>query len=227
MSEDAPVIAIDGPSASGKGTVALEVARALGYHYLDSGSLYRLVALAALRQGVPLHRGEEIARLTRRLPISFQDSDIFIGDERVTEVIRSEACSEAASVVAAFPQVRTALLERQRAFRKPPGLVAEGRDMGTVVFPDAVLKVFLTASPEERAERRHKQLKQKGIAAKLPDLLRDLRERDARDAARSVAPLKRSPDAHWLDTTAMSASQAADCVLAWYRGEMGDKKPLA
>ncbi len=220
----APVIAIDGPSASGKGTVAQRVAEALGFHYLDSGSLYRLVALAALRAGVPFDDEARLSGIAAALDVAFEAGEIALSGERVTEAIRDEACSMGASRVAPWPRVRAALLDRQRAFRRAPGLVAEGRDMGSVVFPDASLKVFLTASAEARAERRYKQLKEKGIAATLSDLLQDLRERDARDAARSVAPLKQCPDAHLLDTTAMSAAEAAECILAWHRGARSDKK---
>ena len=214
----APVIAIDGPSASGKGTVALRVAEQLHFAYLDSGSLYRLVALSALRTGVRWDEEDRLAALAGGLAASFAHGRISLQEQDVTEAIRDEACSDGASRVAALAKVRAALLARQRAFRRPPGLVAEGRDMGSVVFPDAGLKVFLTASPEARADRRHKQLIEKGIAAKLATLLQDLRERDARDAARSVAPLKQCPDARLLDTTAMSAAEAADRILAWYRG---------
>ena len=212
-----PVIAIDGPSASGKGTVAQRVAAPLGFHYLDSGALYRLTALAAARAGVRLDDEAAIARLAGQLPVRFEGGEIVLGGVRVTDDIRTEECSANASAVAALGAVRTALLDRQRAFRQPPGLVADGRDMGTVVFPDAALKVFLTASDEVRAGRRHNQLKQKGIAATLPDLLKDLRERDARDATRSVAPLKPAPDARWLDTTAMDADAAAGQVLKWWQ----------
>jgi len=212
-----PVIAIDGPSASGKGTVAQRVAGTLGFHRLDSGALYRLVALAAAREGIDLRDEDAAATVALRLPARFEGNEIFLGDRSVTDAIRTEECSAAASVVAAHPRVRQALLERQRAFRRPPGLVAEGRDMGSVVFPDAELKVFLTASPEARAERRHKQLKEKGIAATLAALLQDLRERDARDATRSAAPLKQSPEARPLDTTSMNAEQAAALIVDWYR----------
>jgi len=211
------VIAIDGPSASGKGTVAEQVARELGFHYLDSGALYRLVALAVLRSGLDPAEEAAAAAVALRLPARFEGNEVFLEGERVTEAIRGEACSAAASLVAALPGVRQALLERQRAFRRPPGLVAEGRDMGSVVFPDARLKVFLTASIEARAQRRYKQLKEKGIAATLPGLLKDLHERDARDASRSVAPLKQSPGARLLDTTAMSAVQAAAQIVEWFR----------
>lgn len=214
----APVIAIDGPSASGKGTVAQEVARLLGFHYLDSGALYRLVALAAERGGVAPGDEPALAEVAAGMPVRFEDGEIWLGVERATDAIRTEECSRAASRVAAIPAVRRALLERQRAFRRAPGLVAEGRDMGSIVFPGAVLKVFLTARPESRAERRYKQLKDKGIAATLAGLLQDLRERDARDASRSVAPLKQGPDARLLDTTDMSAAQAAARIVGWYRG---------
>ena len=219
MSGPIPVIAIDGPSASGKGTVAQLVARSLGFHYLDSGALYRLTALAARRARVSLDDEAAVARVAAGLQARFQGNEVFLDDARVTDDIRTEECSEGASTVAAFGAVRAALLERQRAFRQPPGLVAEGRDMGTVVFPDATLKVFLTASAGERAERRHKQLKEKGITATLPDLLQDLRERDARDAARSVAPLRPGLDARWLDTTAMDADRAAAQILKWHSGD--------
>jgi 3-phosphoshikimate 1-carboxyvinyltransferase len=214
----APVIAIDGPSASGKGTVAQEVARQLGFHYLDSGTLYRLVALAAMREGADLGDEARVAQIASGLPARFDGAEIRLGEEIVTDAIRNEACSIAASSVAKLPAVRLALLEQQRGARRPPGLVAEGRDMGSVVFPDAGLKVFLTASPEARAERRHKQLKEKGIAVTLAALLQDLRDRDARDALRSVAPLKQSPGARLLDTTALSAEQAAALIVGWYRG---------
>ncbi len=215
MSAAVPVIAIDGPSASGKGTVADLVAKALGFHVLDSGSLYRLVALAAQRAGVP---PEQAAAVAEGLDVRFDGGDIWLAGERVTDAIRAEDVSAASSRVAAVPAVRTALLGRQRRFRQPPGLVAEGRDMGSIVFPDARLKVFLTASPESRAERRYKQLMDKGIAATLAGLLQDLRERDARDASRSVAPLRQGPDARLLDTTDMTAAQAAARIVGWYRG---------
>jgi len=214
-----PVITIDGPSASGKGTVAQAVARALGFHYLDSGALYRLVALAALDRGVDFSHGSELGALAGQLDADFVDGDVFLGGRRVTEDIRTEACSVAASQVAAVAAVRAGLLERQRAFRRPPGLVADGRDMGSVVFLDATLKVFLTASPETRAERRYKQLREKGITANISTLLVDLTERDARDAARVVAPLKPAREARILDTTGLTVDEAAATVLAWYREE--------
>lgn len=221
MSATIPVIAIDGPSASGKGTVAELVAKALGFCYLDSGSLYRLVALAALRRAVPLDDERALAALAEALDVRFDAGETWLGGEAVADAIRSEECSRAASRVAALPGVRRGLLERQRGFRRAPGLVAEGRDMGSIVFPDAGLKVFLTASLESRAERRYKQLMDKGIAATLAGLLQDLRERDARDASRRVAPLKQVPDARLLDTTAMSAAQAAARIVGWYRETEG------
>jgi cytidylate kinase len=212
-----PVIAIDGPSASGKGTVAQALARALGFHYLDSGALYRLVALAAMNRGTDLGDEAALTSLAAGLDARFAGGEILLEGQRATEAIRTEACGVASSRVAAVPGVRAALLDRQRAFREPPGLVADGRDMGSVVFPDARLKVFLTASPETRAERRYKQLKDKGIAANIATLLLDLAERDARDAARAIAPLKPAPDARILDTTGLAQDEVADTVLAWYR----------
>jgi len=213
-----PVIAIDGPSASGKGTVARLLAGKLGFHHLDSGALYRLVGLAVLRRGIATRDEAAAAAVAASLPVRFEGDEVLLGGERVTDAIRTEEVSTVASFVAALPAVRAALLGRQRAFRQAPGLVAEGRDMGSVVFPDAGLKVFLTASPEARAGRRYKQLNEKGIAATLAALLQDLRERDARDATRSAAPLKQSPGARSLDTTSMSAEQAAALIEGWYRG---------
>ena len=218
MSATIPVIAIDGPSASGKGTVAQAVAKALGFHFLDSGALYRLVALVALDAAVAWSDEDALAMLASKLDVVFDNGRIITNNHDVTDSIRSEACGEGASRVGAVAGVREALLLRQRAFRQAPGLVADGRDMGTVVFADAKLKIYLTASVEARAERRHKQLKQKGITATLPVLLKDLQERDQRDMSRAAAPLKPSPDAHLLDTTAMSAEAATEQVLAWYRG---------
>ena len=210
----APVIAIDGPSASGKGTVAERVAATLGYHYLDSGSLYRLTALAALRAGVALEDEVGVAALAARLPAAFAGGRILLANEDVTDAIRSEEVSVGASKVAALPAVRAALLARQRAYRRFPGLVADGRDMGSVVFPGAVTKVFLTASAEARAERRFKQLMAKGMPANMHALLQDLRERDARDAQRSVAPLRQCDDADRVDTTEMSIEAAVAAVMA-------------
>ena len=219
-----PVIAIDGPSASGKGTVAQKVAEVLGFHYLDSGSLYRLVGLVARRTGIALDDEKRLAGVAGGLAVSFVGEQILIDKQDVMDDIRTEESGHAASAVAVHPQVRAALLERQRAFRQRPGLVADGRDMGSVIFPDAALKVFLTATVEERAMRRHKQLKQKGIIATLDLLLQDIRERDARDSSRSAAPLRQGSDARLLDTTAMSVAEAVECVLAWYRAETGDAR---
>ena len=212
-----PVIAIDGPAASGKGTIAIGVARALGLRYLDSGSLYRLVALKALRAGIALDDDAGLAAAAATLDVAFDGGGVRLDGEDATEGIRSEAVAEGASRVAVHPGVRRALLARQRAFRQPPGLVADGRDMGTVVFPDARLKVFLTATAEERAQRRHKQLIAKGISSTLDSLLRDIRERDARDSARATAPLKPAADAVILDTTDLAIDAAIGAVLDLYR----------
>lgn len=212
-----PVIAIDGPTASGKGTVAAGVAAALGFHYLDSGALYRVVGLAALRGGVALNDGPALAGLARRIAPAFVEGKIVQGGEDITSLIRAEEVSQAASQCAVFPVVRQALLDQQQALRRPPGLVADGRDMGTVVFRDARLKVYLTASVEERACRRHKQLIEKGIPATIDSLLRDLRERDARDSGRADAPLAVAPDALVLDTTGMPIIDAIGAVVAAYR----------
>lgn len=210
----APVIAIDGPSASGKGTVAERVAAAFGYHYLDSGSLYRLTALAGLRAGKALDDEAALAALAAALPARFAGGRIFLGDDDVTDAIRSEEISVGASKVAALPAVRGALLDRQRAYRRFPGLVADGRDMASVVFPGAVAKVFLTASAAARAERRYKQLIAKGMPANMHALLQDLQERDARDAQRSVAPLRQCDDADLVDTTEMDIEAAVAAVTA-------------
>lgn len=211
-----PVIAIDGPSASGKGTVAQRVAGKLGFHYLDSGALYRLVALAALQNGLTADDESAVAALASRLDADFQGGAVKLAGKEVTAAIRTEKVGSAASRVAVLPAVRAALLGRQRAFRRPPGLVADGRDMGSVVFPDAVLKVFLTASPEERARRRYNQLIEKGMDANMPILLQDILERDRRDSARAVAPLQKSADARLLDTTSLSIEAAVTEVLGLY-----------
>ncbi|MBS0553752.1 MAG: (d)CMP kinase, partial [Proteobacteria bacterium] len=213
-----PVVAIDGPSASGKGTVAAEAAAALGWHYLDSGSLYRLVALAAMRAGVSLDDEVALGPIAAALPAQFAEGRVWLEGDDVTEAIRSEACSVGASRVAVLPAVRDALFDRQRDYRVGPGLVAEGRDMGSVIFPDAPVKIFLTASVEARADRRHKQLMEKGLPANMQSLLQDLRDRDARDAARAVAPLQKLPDAALLDTTSMDVGAAVAFVLDLVRG---------
>ncbi|SDH36166.1 bifunctional 3-phosphoshikimate 1-carboxyvinyltransferase/cytidylate kinase [Propionivibrio dicarboxylicus] len=215
VTEAVPVIAIDGPSASGKGTVAARVAAALGWHYLDSGALYRLTALAAQRAGVAWDDEAGVAALAATLDVDFTETAIRLAGEDVGDAIRQETISVGASRVAALPAVRDALLFRQRAFRRAPGLVGDGRDMGSVVFPDATTKVFLTASVEVRAERRYKQLIEKGIAANIQPLLQDLRERDERDSQRAVAPLRQNEDARLLDTTEMTIQQAVNQVLTW------------
>jgi cytidylate kinase len=208
-----PVIAIDGPAASGKGTVAHGVAAALRLHYLDSGSLYRLVALKAAREGVAATDAPRLAALARSLDVHFEDQRVRLDGLDVTEELRGERVSAAASRVAIFPVVREALVGRQRAFRRPPGLVADGRDMGTVVFPDAVLKIYLMASAEVRAARRYKQLIEKGNSVTLEGLLLDIRERDARDSARAAAPLKAAADAVILDTTDLTIAASIAFVL--------------
>lgn len=209
-----PVIAIDGPSASGKGTVAQLVARELGFHHLDSGALYRLVALAALEAGLNLDDGLKVSDIALNIKYKFIGQTILIGSRDVTEAIRRESISGAASQVAALAGVREALVARQRAFRRPPGLVADGRDMGSVVFPDATLKIFLTASPEERAQRRYKQLIEKGMNASINALLQDILDRDMRDTTRAVAPLQKSANAVEIDTTNMMIAAVVAQVLA-------------
>jgi len=208
-----PVVAVDGPGGSGKGSLCRRLSAALGFHLLDSGALYRLTALSALRRGIALDDAPALAATASDLAICFRVSDgdppvqALLEGQEVDRELRTEQCGEAASRVAAVPAVRQALLRRQRDFRRAPGLVADGRDMGTVVFPDALFKVFLTASPEARARRRHKQLIEKGISASLPALLGDIQERDQRDRQRSVAPLMPAADAVVLDTTAMSPDE--------------------
>ena len=211
-----PVIAIDGPSASGKGTVAQRVAERLRFHYLDSGALYRLVAYTAIQSEVDLTDETELSCIARDLDVVFTGAKILLKGEDVADAIRAEVCSNGASKVAAYPQVRASLLDRQRAFRQMPGLVADGRDMGSVVFPDAALKIFLTADAETRAQRRYKQLMEKGIDANISTLLQDIRDRDARDINRSVAPLQQGADAALLDTTSLNIAQAVDEVLRRY-----------
>ena len=213
---DIPVIAIDGPTASGKGTVAHHVAQQLGFHYLDSGALYRLTALAALRKEMPLNDEHALAKLAGSLHCSFVGENIFLANENVSGAIRAEEVGNTASRIAALPALRQALYGLQLRFRVAPGLVADGRDMGTVIFPHAALKVFLTASAEARAERRYKQLIGKGFSAKIEDLLKDLNERDARDANRAIAPLKPAEGAYLLDTSDLSADQAVEKVLGWF-----------
>ncbi|MEO5669986.1 MAG: bifunctional 3-phosphoshikimate 1-carboxyvinyltransferase/cytidylate kinase [Ramlibacter sp.] len=216
-----PVICIDGPTASGKGTLAAHVADKLGYHYLDSGALYRVAALAAVRSGLALDAGHEtrIARMAETLPVHFAAGKILLGEQDVTETIRSEEAGMNASRVSALPAVRTALVALQHSFRRLPGLVADGRDMGTVIFPDAQMKVYLTASAAQRAERRHKQLISKGIPATIDSLSADLEARDARDSSRVVAPLKPAEDALLLDNSSQSVEESVEQVLQWWEGK--------
>jgi len=216
----APVITIDGPVGSGKGTIARRVATALGWHLLDSGALYRLVALSAARAGVALDDAQGLAELALGLDVRFDSNEdeserIVLAGEDVTRELRTEETGAGASTVATIPAVREALLERQRAFQRPPGLVADGRDMGTQVFTDATLKVFLTASAEERAKRRHKQLKDKGMDVSLAALSRDIEDRDRRDSERSVAPLRPAEDARILDSSGQSIEAVSQTVLDW------------
>ncbi|MBU3539974.1 (d)CMP kinase [Polynucleobacter sp. UB-Tiil-W10] len=212
-----PVIAIDGPTASGKGTVASLVAEKVGFHYLDSGALYRLVALASEKHGIDVKNGPELGLLVPKLLISFKNGQIFLNNEDVTDSIRTESIGLRASTLAVHQEVRAALVGLQHSFRQLPGLVADGRDMASVIFPDAVLKVFLTATAAARAERRYKQLIAKGISAKLDDLLQDLQERDARDSSRGAAPLLVADGAKVLETSDLSIDQAVKTVLNWYQ----------
>ncbi|MBP9872071.1 MAG: (d)CMP kinase [Nitrosomonas sp.] len=216
QTNEIPVITIDGPSASGKGTIAQLVAKKLGFHYLDSGALYRLIALKALQSHANIEDQTLLAHFARNLNVSFENETVSLDGRVVTNEIRSEQCGILASQIAAYPPVREALTERQRAFRQTPGLVTDGRDMGSVIFPDAILKIFLTASAEIRAQRRHKQLIEKGIDANIADLLQDIQKRDDRDSNRSIAPLQQGMDARLLDTTSLTISEAQDTVLSWY-----------
>jgi cytidylate kinase len=213
-----PVVTIDGPSGSGKGTISRGVAKKLGWHWLDSGALYRLAALAANRRGAR-ETPTELAAIARSMDVRFSGSGaaerVSLDGEDVTAALRTESVGADASRVAAIPEVRTALLQRQRDFARPPGLVADGRDMGTVVFPHAALKVFLTASADERAMRRHKQLKEKGIDVSLPDLSWDIAQRDARDANRPVAPLRPALDARVIDSTSLTPEEVIARILQW------------
>ncbi len=215
---DIPVITIDGPSGSGKGTVAQRLAHELGWHYLDSGAIYRVLALAALQHELPLDDEQALAELAKELDLVFEltadDLTVRLEGRDVSLAIRSEEAGNAASKVAALPQVRAALLQRQRDFQKAPGLVTDGRDMGTVVFPQAPFKVYLTASAEERALRRHKQLKEKGIDSNLSDLTKEIAERDVRDSQRTVAPLRPADDALVIDSTELNIQSVLDEVRA-------------
>ncbi len=221
----APVLTVDGPSGSGKGTLSTIVAHHAGWHLLDSGALYRLVALAGRKRGLDQDDVEGHARLAVTMDVRFgvehEAERVLLGGEDVTDAIRTEEAGQDASRVAAWPPLRAALLERQRAFAEPPGLVADGRDMGTVVFPDAALKIFLTASAEERALRRYNQLKEKGSNASLSALSREIAERDARDSARAVAPLVPARDAEVIDSTGLSIGEVAARVI-----ELGRRRAL-
>jgi cytidylate kinase len=218
-----PIVTIDGPSGSGKGTISRAVASHVGWHLLDSGALYRLVALAGIKAGLAAEDADGHAALADAMAVSFSADAaggelVTLSGADVTAELRTELAGQGASRVAAWPAVRTALLQRQRAFAKPPGLVADGRDMGTVVFPAADLKIFLTASPSERARRRHKQLKDKGSDVSLAALSREITERDQRDSTRSVAPLKPAPDAELIDSTGLSVEQVVEQVMVSGRG---------
>jgi len=222
MTAAVPIIAIDGPSGSGKGTVSRKVADALGFHFLDSGALYRLVALAGLKEGLAADDAPGHARIAEQMQVQFGsdpagDELVVLGGHDVTRELRGEQAGNAASRVAAMPAVRTALFARQRQFARAPGLVADGRDMGSVVFPQAPLKIFLTATPAERARRRHKQLKEKGLDVSLAALSRDIAERDARDASRAVAPLKAAADAIHLDSTGLTVDAVVVQILRLVR----------
>ena len=221
----APVLTIDGPSGAGKGAVSARVARALGWRVLDSGAVYRAVALAALDRGIAAEQREALIELSRDLPLSFRPGrdgiDVLLDDQAVGDRLRTEPVSVMASKVAAIPEVRDALLDLQRGCRQPPGLVADGRDMGTVVFVDAPVKVFLEASVEERAQRRYKQLKEKGEPVILARLFRDMQERDRRDRERSIAPTIPAPDAIVIDSTSMSLDDVVETILSRVRSRLG------
>jgi cytidylate kinase len=212
-----PVIAIDGPSASGKGTIAAIVAQRLGFHYLDSGALYRIVGLVAGEQGVNLENDPEVSRIALNLNIKFNGEEVWVNGREVSGLIRGEVAGAAASRVAALPGVRAALMTLQHNFRCQPGLVADGRDMGSVVFPDAGLKIYLTATPEERAQRRYKQLITKGVDASMAALLQDIRDRDHRDSNRATAPLLKCADAIEFDTTGIPVEAVVAMVLQLYQ----------
>lgn len=212
-----PVIAIDGPSASGKGTIAAAVAQRLGFHYLDSGALYRIVGLVAGERGINLDNDLEVSRIALNLNIKFNGEDVWVDGREVSGLIRGEVAGAAASRVAALPGVRAALMTLQRNFRQQPGLVADGRDMGSVVFPDAGLKIYLTATPEERAQRRYKQLISKGVDASMAALLQDICDRDHRDSNRAAAPLLKCSDAIEFDTTSIPVQSVVAKVLQLYQ----------
>jgi cytidylate kinase len=217
------VIAIDGPSGSGKGTIAAGLARRLGWHVLDSGALYRALGLAAERAGLDLDDGDAVGALAERIGVGFDGERLLLDGEDVSDEIRTAAAGVRASRVAVHRRVRDALLQWQRAAARPPGLIADGRDMGSTVFPDAVLKIFLDASPEERANRRYKQLKEKGLDASLPDLVRELRERDALDRERRHSPLAIAEDAVVVDSTSLSVDEVLEHVVSEARRALGER----
>lgn len=221
-----PVVAIDGPGGSGKGTISQLLAARLGWHYLDSGALYRVLGLAAQDAGIPLTHAPALARLAGEIQIGFEpqgdgSARVMLNGRDVSLRLRTEACGRWASEVAVWPEVRAALLQKQHDFRQNPGLVADGRDMGTTVFPNAQLKIFLTASPEVRAARRYKQLKEKGLDASLPLLLGEIRARDARDAGRAASPLRPADDAEILDTSTMGINEVVEFILHRLRQRLG------
>jgi cytidylate kinase len=219
MNQETPVdvITVDGPTASGKGTVAERVAQILGFHYLDSGALYRLAALAALNANLDMSDEAQVASCAASLDIRFAAGAVWLAGRNVSDEIRAEAVGNNASRIAVMPKLRAALLKRQHDFRQAPGLVADGRDMGTVVFPDAIVKIFLTASVEKRAERRSKQLIGKGFSVNMSSLLLDLRQRDERDSGRESAPLKAAADATLIDSSELSVEQVVESIVSRYR----------
>ena len=222
MTDYVPVLAIDGPSGSGKGTVSRKLARRLGWHLLDSGALYRLVALAAVEGKLSLDDPERLVHIASNMNISFAPASdleqVFLEGKEVSKDMRTEACGTNASKIALQPAIRNTVVARQRRFAQAPGLVADGRDMGTIVFPDAILKVFLTASPEERTLRRYNQLKDKGIDVNLTALSRHVYRRDRRDVERNVAPLRPAQDARVLDSTELDENEVVECIFEWLLG---------
>ncbi len=217
MAESVPVLTIDGPSGAGKGTVSKLLAKRLGWHFLDSGAIYRALAWAVLSRGVSLVDEEAVSRVAMEMTLEFicnESVQVLVDGKDVTDELQTEECGRAASTIAAYPKVRQALLEKQRQFLRPPGLIADGRDMGTVVFPDAPYKVFLTASPKVRAERRYRQLKEQGFDVNLDQIINDLEERDRRDRERKEAPLKPAQDAVVIDSSGLTAQQVVDKILA-------------